>query len=909
MSGKKKFFGIGLLALLTTAYFTSSCSRDDFSGSVIDAKKATFNDNFIAEYGQIDPNHDWGFGLNGTRAFTRAVQTPYVNDDYAGNGLTKPTDFTDETPTSRKPAKSTVSFTYPVGTKGSSEKYPLTDITDNDTFVITEAYMAANGEWAPYGLDGKKNLTIYIDGNVTCHGATYQNSDGIPTYIVTTNSTLKFKNIRPCIIYLAPSATLDLDDLEWATCQNNCAIYMSEESAIYAQTLQIEANGKILNEGGTIDVGNLILKSSSVLWNEGELTVDYNVKLTDNDCLLYNADGNSITVGSLDVLTDRCVVYNEGDFTCDGHINLSDGASEFSNGITGELTAASISLLSTSKMYNAGTTTIYGKTLISNKTNKWLNEGLYTSGDFEVTGFDTTGTDVWNNCKLVVTATGTGMTGTGNFHLNRGVFIIEGGATAGGSLVCDSFTWEDTSGFYLGSKSMVNVTGNIYTKNYNSGYGFHGFGQDYAVIRAASITKSGDNQFSMSYYGNLYVDIPIHFEQGYLDTPNTNQPYYSYEESVKFGPESNSPVSIEPSNCNDGYNWNEEIILLQSGRVFCEDLGTVDISDIDYNDVVFDAWLYVKRTNQGDVFDKCVIQLLAAGGTIPVQVAGVNVHEAFGVAEDVMVNTVKEGVGKLNSDVKHAEYGVDFNKMPDKIVITSPALLTGTDGSINIKNIPIVVRTNNTAIELTFENSTPGTTAPLKFMAPIGTAWAAERVKIGEAYPYFSVWVQNRNQVPWSYCVEDNVYTDKDYGLNNLTFRTEDYCKAEWDAGSSTFTWGQDNKGWDDAWTFMAAQGVSGDLSDWMLLHLKVSDFTNASAEKLTVVFKKNDGSTPPNGPTKEFVVSPDVLGNIDIPLYGVQWGNCDIKNIQDLTIYGCDRDDNTIPASVKVTEAYYVKF
>ena len=201
-----------------------------------------------------------------------------------------------------------------------------------------------------------------------------------------------------------------------------------------------------------------------------------------------------------------------------------------------------------------------------------------------------------------------------------------------------------------------------------------------------------------------------------------------------------------------GDNEEEEIVLLQSGRVFCEDLGTVDISDIDYNDVVFDAWLYVKRKNNDpstDVFDKCVIQLLAAGGTIPVQVAGVNVHNAFGVEDDVMVNTFKEGVSNMNSAAKHAEYGVDFDEMPDKIVITNSALLTGVGGTINIKNIPIVVRTSNTAVELTAENSVQGTKAPLKFMAPIGTAWAAERVKIGDAYPYFSNWVQNSTQTPW----------------------------------------------------------------------------------------------------------------------------------------------------------------
>lgn len=142
-------------------------------------------------------------------------------------------------------------------------------------------------------------------------------------------------------------------------------------------------------------------------------------------------------------------------------------------------------------------------------------------------------------------------------------------------------------------------------------------------------------------------------------------------------------------------------------------------------------------------------------------------------------------------------------------------------------------------------------------------------------------------------------------GKQNLTFKTEDYCAAKWDANTNTFTWGLG--GSNSAWTFMAADGISGDLSSWTLLHLHVSDFTNASAKQLKVVFKKNDGSFPPNGPTKEFTVSPDASGNIDISLKNVDWGSCDIKNIQDLTIYGCARDDNSINASVKITEAYYM--
>ena len=106
----------------------------------------------------------------------------------------------------------------------------------------------------------------------------------------------------------------------------------------------------------------------------------------------------------------------------------------------------------------------------------------------------------------------------------------------------------------------------------------------------------------------------------------------------------------------------------------------------------------------------------------------------------------------------------------------------------------------------------------------------------------------------------------------------------------------------------MAADGISGDLSEWQSLHLNAKEFTNSQKEELTVVFKKNDGSNPPSGPTKEFVVAPDANGDITIDLTTVEWGDCDITNIQDLTIYGGARTDATQDASVVVTDAYFEK-
>ena len=159
-------------------------------------------------------------------------------------------------------------------------------------------------------------------------------------------------------------------------------------------------------------------------------------------------------------------------------------------------------------------------------------------------------------------------------------------------------------------------------------------------------------------------------------------------------------------------------------------------------------------------------------------------------------------------------------------------------------------------------------------------------------------------------------YSAAEADKHPLTFTTNDtYYAANWDSSTNIFSWGPGYQAsnWSDhpEWTFMTAVDINGNLSNWTHLHLHVSNWINASAEKLTVVFKTNDGSWPPNGPTKEIEVSPNASGNIDIDLPPTGgWGNVnnfDISKIQDLTIYGCARDDESLVASVVITDAYYV--
>jgi hypothetical protein len=108
----------------------------------------------------------------------------------------------------------------------------------------------------------------------------------------------------------------------------------------------------------------------------------------------------------------------------------------------------------------------------------------------------------------------------------------------------------------MNSKSILLVKGNLHTSNYDSGYGFRGVGDDYAIIQAQAITHDGNEQFRMSYFGKLYIATDNHFALWYKDTSH-QQPSYYAESSVMFQFRRDScPVTIEKGNCSPGASGN-----------------------------------------------------------------------------------------------------------------------------------------------------------------------------------------------------------------------------------------------------------------------------------------------------------------------------------------------------------------
>ena len=708
----KKFFGIGLLALLTTAYFTSSCSRDDLSGSMIEAKRATFNDNFIAEYGNIAPNHDWGFGTsNGTRAFTRAI-TP-GNQHYSLTSQPASNPSAPEEPSFRRcPAKPTFNESAPTGTPEATSE---TSLENDGTYIIKTGDLKSPQNY--------KNLTFYVQADID-YSSQPNTSENGTTFIIEAGKTLTFKysiseNVK---IYMAPGSHLVIDD---NLTFKNTILYVGNNCTVTCSSVLFGAGSTVLNESAATNAftaTQLNIEESTLFYNNGNLKATTGIMVQKN----YNNNGQ---------------------------------AAELVN--NGSLTTNKLECQAGGAMLNEEecTTTVNGLTYLYNTNSYWENKGIYNTYDFEINSID----QVWNKCKLTVHKADN--TGTfkiaGNSHTS---FVLDGGV----SVQTDKMDFGNNADFYMKGNSMLEVLGECHSLNANKNHGIHGLDVSiYSIFKAGSVTSvnsNNDTQNCMNYYGRVWVDTESHFEQVLLDKSKldepSDQPTYYFESNVKFkfAPH-NDPCPITSpitGNCHHGYNTTTtttEIVLLQSGRVFCEDLGSVSSSDIDYNDVVFDAWIYVKRTNgdkSTDVFHCAFVQLLAAGGTIPVQVAGEDVHKKFGVAEDVMINTYREGASIMGSG-KHAEYGDDaYISFPAKIVITDADMVTA-DGMMNVKNIPITVRTyNNTAFELNNYNEV-GFEAPLKFMAPIGTKWAAELVKFGNAYEFFSNWVSDKDYEPWNY--------------------------------------------------------------------------------------------------------------------------------------------------------------
>lgn len=668
MSGMKKFFGIGLLALLTTAYFTSSCSRDDFSGSMIEAKKEAFNSVFIETYGEPDPQHNWGFGTDSySRGSTRSI---YANGNEWANTYKVPPQLTAD-------QKDLVRRYFQ---NNQIKKYEDPKLTD---FFIQQVYKG--GTNVPAGCPTPEQYTsanngVVIGSNHMDHLAACNEDGSIKDHIYNFN-------------YGTCSTYPDILNSEGVTYTNPNGNYHSDEIQL-AVGSTTKKFGYFNSEGslGHTDFTSLVSWRTIAQWavDQGDCTSVEACCLNDNwNRSFMGFDYESIIGEDIFARTNENMVDAEGKVVYE---------------------------------YD-------GKT--PKKAIKYLTYGMLIDGP---------------------------------------AYVWDGGAYA------TERPSDDERILYNGNPiPLLDNRTNMYC-------GIdHSLGDNQAIYRVRKNFKRSETQIEEV----EAIDLTIIFNQ--LQATQTKAAYYPVDEEgvmkwveVTGGHDdyySDWIVTLTKAERNGGGGGDDpsgnfdtfDVQEIIDGRIFCEDLGSAEATDIDYNDVVFDAFTYVTKTYkvpytldsnnkkvydmtnissrlQSTTYNKTDINLLAAGGTITIKVAGQDVNQLLGIDKTIMANTYVEGVSPNRSGYSNFSNGV------------SPVKFTVDNSSYtDLSNIPVAVRYDNEVRELTAYIGD----VPQKFSAPVGTPWPAERVEFNSGFEGFQTWVNNRYATPWYTYVPDKLYNLK----------------------------------------------------------------------------------------------------------------------------------------------------
>ena len=247
--------------------------------------------------------------------------------------------------------------------------------------------------------------------------------------------------------------------------------------------------------------------------------------------------------------------------------------------------------------------------------------------------------------------------------------------------------------------------------------------------------ETTDDNLKINRNGHICLNLP------YIINTYLSKGYYPTNAELKKW--------VKPEGGADGY-YSDWIVTLTKAEpvnqpdpddvcIIAEDLSATDATDFDFNDVVFTVH-YTSTTT-------ATVTLYAAGGTLPLTVAGREVHSAFGygtVDEKglyKMINTNRPGADGVNgvapvsfdvSNILKSNRGNDIEIMVDK----------------GEKNANGVIEHHNW-LRLTATGGQPA--AKLCVGADFATKhkWCDERESIKTKYPVFSAWVLNNPTLIW----------------------------------------------------------------------------------------------------------------------------------------------------------------
>lgn len=751
----KRYLLRGATALVLGG-FIAACSHDDIDySSIVDGKLKAYQEVFVDAYGKINPNQTWGFGtvsVQESTAMARQTRAISVNSDlYNEFNFPSETELANAYPSAVPSGADEVADleTLYKGKKAANgaEMWDLYAIYVNQ---VTKDYNLKITQPGEYTVGG--NYQNIIDGELQCYNI-YIDVDG--------DVTLKRLGATHFNLYiLRGNVTLPSD--------------YGEQAGLISV-----ANGARLN-----DARNSLSANNGIkLFNRGTVIA--------TNTMARNIITEGVTVSSCYDIGNNAKFYNQGTFESKGGLTYSAGAGNtsyfYNRGNNVSLKAPSMTLNSTCHFFTDGTTDITGETAVTQSDIVWVNNGHYTTGSLRFSAKNCT---FYNYCQLIVRTNTKFLDGafnmmegsyaqmaTGMFnnfivfmHNNSGISITDG--SKWGRQGADHMYKYGMQGFKAVDDYAVvyvRLGGQTFVPSHNDG-AFH--------VEGANLTLAYENiKYYNEFKGNfgqasLYSDITysdettaeelkedkdgritwnIHNVTKFItgdDFARTGFIVKNGECSATWISSDTQYIPIDQSETSDDRSVVETIVeyyetteLIEQGRVFCEDLGQISTNDLDFNDVVFDAYIYkvtpmtrtVVRVDgvlegegemEGESTYKTTIILLAAGGTLPLSIAGsYEVHNVLGgVPVSTIVNTIVDDDGAYHNSWS-----------------THDPVVLGTEFTYRtIEEIPIQVQYGN-GETLKLEAITGW--APHKILVPIGTKWCKERVDIATAYTKFKEYV------------------------------------------------------------------------------------------------------------------------------------------------------------------------
>ncbi len=488
--------------------------------------------------------------------------------------------------------------------------------------------------------------------------------------------------------YVLPGAVLTMDK----QANYECAIYVSAGGTLNYNPSKLETN-EIWENGQRKDV-------RSCIYNRGEVNFSTNFE-ANQDITVYNEG----------VMNAKDITSKPGD----GHPSYFYNFGELN--ITGTL-----QLNSCANFYNEGTVTVGGLTECTQGTGQiwWINKGHYTTKQFKIQAWNGT---YYNFCQLIVEE---------DAYLHDGQFnLMTGGYMEAASADCNNFqvNMKGNTGF--------NIKGDSYWGAQGDGtyQGFMATGEN-NYVRLGGTTTVASHRYSFQTTGKITIGFNNLVELGagnsgvwptvQLNENNTRvdfselNPTYN---STDCGASWASNPSVETP-VTENQTWT---YAFEDNKTRC---------DFDLNDVVLQV-----RESEADA-SKLIVKLVAAGceydnyvwlgNELITWTNGSEVHEAFGAAHGVMINTgnnkgidmpvVETTINKPdNFDFQNA----DFKIRPFRI---------GTDHTVEANAvtgfITIIKSGNPEGLGM----------APLGLAIPDKWKWPKERVIVNYAYDGFTAW-------------------------------------------------------------------------------------------------------------------------------------------------------------------------